>query len=344
MIETQKLVGNIRAIQWRKILYTAGIVLGLGLLAQQAWRGYQALQQAQACVVRPSYLLAALGLYVVAYFIQMAAWALIMRARHAPLAPQAVVEGYALSFLPRYIPGSVWGYLSRNEWLAQNHQVSYAVSTTASLLEAAMLLITATGLGALYWLPTQQYFLPGHSLSLQLLATLFALTGAWLVWRMLPWHMLSRLAARVRHKPSETTPAQSQKLAQSLSLWAMTMLLYGVFWLLQGGALIAIAHTLCGGLTLGWLAASAAFALAWAIGFLVVFVPAGLGVREWTLGALLIAFATLQPGQATLLAIISRLGLIVAELIVLLIGLHRQIQNRQRIKNEAIRNEPSRNT
>jgi uncharacterized membrane protein YbhN (UPF0104 family) len=144
-----------------------------------------------------------------------------------------------------------------------------------------------------------------------------SLIGAWLLWRIVPW-----LAARIRRQPAQVLPRRPQHGG----LWGATMLLYVGFWLLQGDALVAIAHTLCGGLTLGLFDASAAFAVAWAIGFLIVFVPAGLGVREWTLGALLVAFAGLQPGQATLLAVISRLGLIVAELGVLAIGLHGQIQ------------------
>ncbi|MCC6457423.1 MAG: flippase-like domain-containing protein [Caldilineaceae bacterium] len=301
--------------KWRRILYSVGIVLGLGLLAQQAWQGYSALQQIQACVIRPGFLLAALALYVVAYFVQMAAWALIMRALQAPLSPQAVVEGYALSFLPRYIPGSVWGYLSRNEWLAQNYQVSYSVSTTASLLEAALLLVTAGLLGGLFWLP-MLWQIP----LLELALVVSGLLASWLVWRALPW-----LAARLGGKRVQGSFAPRQDLA----LWGTTTLLYVIFWSLQGGALVAITQTLCGGFMLGVFAATAAFALAWAIGFLVVFVPAGLGVREWTLSALLVLFAMLQPGQATLLAVVSRFGLIIAEVVVLLIGLHGQIRSRR---------------
>lgn len=322
-------------IKWRKVLYSTGIILGLGLLAQQAWQGYQALQDAQACVVRPTYLFVALALYIVAYFVQMAAWGAIMRFLGAPLTPQAVVEGYALSFLPRYIPGSVWGYLSRNEWLAQTHHVGYGVSTTSSLLEATMLLVTATGLGALYWLPTQDWLPTLASLPfLTIVIATIALFGSWLAWQIVP-----TLAARISRKPVDTPAHTPTSRAQSFPLWGVTTALYVAFWLLQGGALVAIAHTLCGGLTLGLYAASAAFAIAWAIGFLIVFVPAGLGIREWTLSALLVAFAALQPGPATLIALISRLGLIVAEVVVLLIGLHRKFQNRKwqiRVNNSHI--------
>jgi glycosyltransferase 2 family protein len=308
--------------KWRKILYTTGIVLGLGLLAQQAWQGFTALQSAQTCVAQPVYLLGMLAAYIAAYFVQMAAWALIMRALRAPLAPQAVLEGYALAFLPRYIPGSVWGYLSRGEWLAQRHGVGYGVSTTASLLEAAMLVATATLVGALFWLPTlwQGPLLPVGIVVAGALAL-------WLLWQVMPW-----LARRFTNKSGEMLPAPRP----SWRLFGATTLLYLAFWALQGIALVAIAHALCGGMALAPFPTIAAAALAWAIGFLILFVPAGLGVREWTLSALLVAFTAIDPaidpgidpGQATLLAVVSRFGLIVAELIVLAIGLHAQILHR----------------
>jgi hypothetical protein len=317
------LAGIAGRIQWRKTLYLVGIVLGLCLLAQQAWRGYQAIQQEQVCFTHPSFLLVALGLYIATYFVQMAAWALIMRFMQAPLSPQAVVEGYALSFLPRYIPGSVWGYLSRSEWLAQTHQVSYGASLTASLMETALFLITATLLGALYWLPTQLPDFPGRFPLIEFLIAVAGIVGAWLVWRVLPW-----LAMRFYRKRAGLYLPAPKGLGRQLGLWGVTTLLYLFFWLLQGGALVAVAHTLCGGLAPELFTISAAYAIAWVIGFLIIFVPAGLGVREWMLSTLLVAFAALQPGQATLLAILSRFGLIMAEIIVLAIGLHGQILSR----------------
>ncbi len=304
-----------RRSTWRKYLQAGGIALGLLLLAQQAWQGYVALQQAQACVVRPRFLIMALGLYVVAYFVQMAAWAMIMRYLHAPLPPRAVVEGYAISFLPRYIPGSVWGYLSRNEWLAQTHAVSYSISTTASLVEAAMLLVTAGVLGGLYWLPAH------YDLSILAIAGL-GILAAWLTWRIVPWLVIK---INIGGRRIEIDLAQEHRMR----LWSATTALYVGFWVLQGAALLLIARTLCGNLVLDIVPATASFALAWAIGFLIIFVPAGLGVREWTLSALLVAFATLQPGQSTLIALISRLGLIGAELLILLIGFHGKIQKRK---------------
>lgn len=298
--------------RWRKILYRLGITLGLGLLAYQAWQGTIAFRQAEACVARPAYFGVVIGVYIVAYLVQMAAWATIMRALGAPLRPQAVLAGYALAFLPRYIPGSVWGYLSRNEWLAQQHGVGYGISTTASLLEAALLLLTAGTLGGAYWLATAW-----QQPALVALIILAGLGGVAALWYIMP-----AVAARImRHGDLPAHRAGFQWLVA-------TILLYLCFWALQGAALVAIAQTLCGGSALMPVATIAASALAWATGFLIIFVPAGLGVREWTLGALLVTLAALPAGQATLLAVVSRVGLIAAEVLVLLIGLQTQLVTR----------------
>lgn len=322
-------------------------MLGLGLLTQQAWQGYQALHYSQSCVLRPVPLLTSLALYIAAYFVQMAAWTLIMRSLQVTLPVRSVIEGYALSFLPRYIPGSVWGYLSRNEWLAQTHQVSYATSTIASILEAGMLLITAAILGGFYGLqlPQWQAIISPHIdhsfyLPIALAYVCMGLVGAWVVWQMLP-----RLFTRFTKKslPKEDgSPVQHayNKRGTNFQLWAITIALYLAFWFMQGGALMTIAQALCEDMSLSLLAASAAFAISWGIGFLIIFVPAGLGVREWTLSTFLVTFAALQPGHATLLALISRFGLIVAEIVVLGIGLHGQIRSRFQRKG---RNDNDRN-
>jgi hypothetical protein len=52
-----------------------------------------------------------------------------------------------------------------------------------------------------------------------------------------------------------------------------------------------------------------------------------LGVREWSLSALLVIFSGLEPGQAALLAVLSRVVMICAEVIVLLIGLQSTMQS-----------------
>jgi uncharacterized membrane protein YbhN (UPF0104 family) len=191
-------------------------------------------------------------------------------------------------------------------------------------MEAAMLLVTASLLGALYWLPTRPEFpLLGFGITTLGIGVL-GIVALWVVWRITPG-LATRFNGQSKTGQNATVPITAQGQSNRVGLFAVATLLYLVFWALQGIALVAVAHTFCDGQTLTPFVATAAAAIAWALGFVIIFVPAGLGVREWTLGALLVAFATLQPGQATLLAVTSRLGLIVAEVAVLLFGLHAQI-------------------
>ena len=62
---------------------------------------------------------------------------------------------------------------------------------------------------------------------------------------------------------------------------------------------------------LSWLEASSIFALAWCAGFVVVFIPAGIGIRE---SALTLLLANAMPvGAALSLALLSRVAWILAE-------------------------------
>jgi hypothetical protein len=66
-----------------------------------------------------------------------------------------------------------------------------------------------------------------------------------------------------------------------------------------------------GAASLSWLEAASIFALAWCAGFVVVFIPAGIGVRESVLAFLL---SNIMPAGAALgLALLARLAWVVAE-------------------------------
>jgi uncharacterized membrane protein YbhN (UPF0104 family) len=61
----------------------------------------------------------------------------------------------------------------------------------------------------------------------------------------------------------------------------------------------------------------AAAAVGWSAGFLTVFVPAGFGVRELSLAYLLTVYSGMPAGDANLVAVLSRMIMIVAELLML---------------------------
>jgi glycosyltransferase 2 family protein len=288
-------------MNWRRVLYGLGLTIGLALFARQAWLGYGALRNNSHITAHLGYLLAALSCYLAGNLVQIAAWAMVMRAVGAPLQVDQALRGYILAFLPRYIPGTVWGYLSRGEWLARECGVAYSISSLASLLEAATLLLTALSIGAL-WYVAVPWRLP------------VALICFILLW--INWHWLPRLLQHI-------APARWQhQLQTSHSPWLGVggNLLYILFWAVHGCGLWLLGRAL--GFWSGappWSAISAA-SVAWAAGFVVLFVPTGLGVREATLTALLQQQVGLLAGEAGTLAVLSRLWIILAELLLLLMG------------------------
>ncbi|HXV41831.1 MAG TPA: lysylphosphatidylglycerol synthase domain-containing protein, partial [Anaerolineae bacterium] len=135
----------------RKFFYRLGLGLGLALFLWQVWQGAQAVQQLTFELKQPFYLVAAFGLLLVAYALQMGAWAEIMRNLGSSINLFAAIQGYMVSFLPRYIPGTVWGYLSRDEWLKSQYGIPYSKSTLGSVMEVGFILLTASVISIAYY-------------------------------------------------------------------------------------------------------------------------------------------------------------------------------------------------
>jgi hypothetical protein len=119
---------------WRRFLSRLGFVLGSLIFLQQLWNGYQAIvEQVAFSALLP--IAVAYCVAVIAGALPIFAWFRLMAGVGAPLSWRHTLKGYTLSFLPRYIPGSIWGYLSRSEWFRDNAGIACAVSNAGSLVE-----------------------------------------------------------------------------------------------------------------------------------------------------------------------------------------------------------------
>ena len=139
----------------KALLYRIGLGLGLALFVYQLWLAVMALRSNPA-PLHYGYLLALLGLDLVAYVLLIAGWGIITRALRLDLSARHLYDGYVLAFLPRYIPGSVWGYVSRGEWMQRTCGANYSQSTAASIMEISVQFGTAgivvlAGLSPLHW-------------------------------------------------------------------------------------------------------------------------------------------------------------------------------------------------
>lgn len=276
----------------KAILYRIGLGLGLALFVYQLWLAVAALRSNPA-PLHYGYLAALLCLDLAAYVLLIAGWGIITRALRLNLTARHMFDGYVLAFLPRYIPGSVWGYVSRGEWMQRTCGASYSQSTAASLMEISVQFGTA-GLVVLVGLAPVHWRLAAIALGICVLAV--------------PWWLLHRLHL---HR-QQIAPA---RLAVA---WLLLFLLYAVFWTVHGMTILMALQAVGTAATLPLPSAVFAFCASWLVGFAAILVPAGLGVRELTLSALLQRMTAIPGGEASLVAVITRLGIVAAELIFLL--------------------------
>jgi hypothetical protein len=292
-----------KMLGWRRRLFSLGLGIGVFLFLRQIWLSCQALRDQDSA-------------NLVMYFVQMVAWLMVMRYLGVSMSLRRTLQGYSLSFLPRYIPGSVWGYWSRSEWLQQSCSVSYGVSVMGSILEALGLVLTGLFLSGVYVTTQLQ---GGIQIGLGM-ACAILLMGTWLI--------LPRVATLVGCRLMKKRGYKTYDMHRSSAAWSAVIILYLLLWTVFGSSLLLASRAIVP-LPVSHLP-SAVFAssLSWILGFVIVLVPAGLGLRELALSSLLTSHLGLLSWQADLVAVLSRFGLIVAELSWLLVGLVLMIRHK----------------
>jgi hypothetical protein len=230
-----------------------------------------------------------------------------MKYLKAPTGIVQAFQGYTLSFLPRYIPGIIWGYWGRSQWLKHSLGINYQVSILGSIVEAAALVITAFIVGVGIVAKANETLL----LKVEVIAWVLA---------FFCWLILGSVIKSILMREEK----QSQQFIWASNLgsilrWFSLLIPYIIFWILYGFTVAIIAQTV---MLFDKLAITiACAAAAWVVGFIVVIIPSGLGIREITLAYLLHLTIGLPVAQGRWVAVIFRVVNISAELIWLLIGL-----------------------
>lgn len=296
----------------RRRFHSAGNVL-VRLIASRPFRwGFMAAAVALACyaVIRErtgmQAALASLGFarvavalvfVLIATFATMLVWRTLLAGLGSPLSVPVASRILFIGQLGKYLPGSIWPVLAQME-LASAHKVPRIRSATASALLILFVLLTGL-LAALATLPFVARSTPYRWVFLGVPILLVCLYPR-LLNRILG--LLLRLARR---------PALDQPLAGRVIVGALAWALAS--WACYGLQIWVLVTRLGASYGTGVLLAIGSFAFAWCAGFVIVFAPAGAGVRE------VLLVATLGPaigvGNATAVALISRVLTVLVDLL-----------------------------
>jgi glycosyltransferase 2 family protein len=215
-------------------------------------------------------------------------WRYLLAALGSPLPGRVAARILLIGQLGKYLPGSIWPVLAQME-LASTYHVPRIRSATTSVLNVVVALLTGSLL-AVITLP-----FAGRSTPYLWLCLLIPVLAAFLHPRPLGW--LLNLLLRIIRQPQLDQPINGRALATGVAWSLLSWFFYGLqIWLLitRLGAPFGRAVLL----SLG------GYALAWCVGFIVVFVPAGAGVRDVLLAALLAP--VIGTGGAAAVALVSR--------------------------------------
>jgi uncharacterized membrane protein YbhN (UPF0104 family) len=247
--------------------------------------------------LEPGLFALATALLALSYGLVAGLWGLALRrAAGTPLVVGARI--WFLSNLARYVPGNVWSYVGAVE-LARREGV--ARRTTLAVM--ALTQVLSVGVAVLAGLPV----LLAERARLgrpALLGAVVVAAGA-----ALAALFRRQLLALARRRLPGFDPAD---LAPSAGTVVLLVVGYAVYWAITGLAFAALVASLAplpaGDIPL----VVAAYAAAYAAGFLALLTPAGLGIRE---GVLVVALAPVLPaGPALVVALLSRLWMMLVEL------------------------------
>ncbi len=301
-----KLIAILRSPGFRAFFMVAAVVAAV-------WAVVGNWAEVSDAVGRLSWWQVALSLAVSILFVwlTMLAWRAILNDAGDPVSAGPARRIFFVSQVAKYLPGSVWNFVAAAE-MGADYNISRRRSVTVLLMSILVSVLTGLVLASIA-------FVFGPS----------ALIGTyWWVLLIVPVLLLvlyppilNGLVAKaltMLGRDGIGKPFSGRAIATAAAWSTLSWIVAGfqVWLILTGLGNDPIFETYL--LTLG------GYALAWVVGFLVFFIPAGVGVREVALGA---SLAGLVPaGDVVLVVLLSRILFTLADLV---LGLAASISTRK---------------
>lgn len=253
--------------------------------------------------LRPGWLALALALWTANLFLTGRVWVVMVRGLGSDLAYVEGMRIWIVTNLGRYVPGKIWQLSGLAVYMKHRSQ-SGAVALAAALILQVLILATGAGFGLAVvggWLAR------GHLL-LSILAVGLSISGLAV---MLRPDVIRRLAAWITVRVGESQPPEARMnrgvMLRASAILGLTWAIYGFgLWCLWRGV-----GNVGGPDPILW---TGVFAAAYVVGYLALFAPGGIIVREGVLVALLIEVAAVSGPTAAGIAIMARLLAVASEL------------------------------
>lgn len=241
----------------------------------------------------------------VTYAVLIESWRFLIRVTGGQLRYGKAMQIWFAANLGRYLPGRIWsigalGVLAQREGVAPWIAASAAVVGTLLNIGAGFAVTAVSAADSLQALTDWNLREGAIAGALVFLITLL----------LLPWvlPLLIRLISRIRGAGTTIV------LPDARSVWIVA-LVNVTSWFMYGLGFALLAKGAVPGVTGSPLLFTAVFTASYVAGYLFLFAPGGIGVREVILQTLLVSFGMADMGNAILLALISRLWLTALEIL-----------------------------
>ena len=286
---------RIRALQW-----LLGIAI-VGLALRSLVRNWDQLRaQPLEWSVEPGWLILSAVVVWLMYGVLIAAWRIMLTGWGRGLDFWSAARIWTVSSLGKYLPGKVWA-VAGMAVMAQRAGVGAGPATGSAIILQVLAIGTGAAVAALTGWSSLRSAYPGAEGGLTVL-----LLGSVLAVGVLLRPDWIRAVVRV------AAPDVNVALSPPAGAVAFGLLANTLAWIGYGGALWLLARGLLPSAGLGLLPAIAVFTVSYLAGFLALFAPGGIGVREGVF--ILMLQGPIGIGAATALAVASRVLLTVTEL------------------------------
>ncbi len=284
----------------------AALVVAIVVFAVRALRHQWSSSSSALERVHPSWGWIAISgvIFLSTYCVLLETWREVLRIWGSRLDFVNAARIWTVSNLGRYIPGKLW-QIGAMAVMAEKENVSPIAATGSSILNVVVNLVA--GFVVVFVLGWPLLDLPGIPGG-RALAIVFVVLGA-AVLAALPRALpaLIQMLGRLTGRNFRIGPFPAMAIVVSIIGNVIAWITYGAAFATFSRGVIGTSD---GPLT----AYIAVYALSYLVGYLVLFVPSGFGVRELAMVALLPAAHLADPAQAAVLAVTSRLWLTVLEI------------------------------